>query len=351
MARKLRVEYPGAIYHVTLRGNWRQSIFKDDNDRERFLWRLAESANTYNVRVYQFCLMTNHAHLVVETPEGNISRFMQSFTTGYTVYYNLRNRKSGHLFQGRFGAKLVEGDSYLLALSRYVHLNPVFIGKVKNLPVEERVKRLRAYKWSSYRSYTGLARELDFVEYGPTWGLAGGRSVRAAKKRYSEFVDAGIAERDDDFIAVLKESRHAIGGDDFTDMVGRLYQKLTEKRDVLEDVSFRKEVEPLPTADILDVACKAMGIAEEEIYRRRRNSMVRPMMASMLCKYAGMTQRDVAKLLNLASGSTVSLQMRKLNEQLSTDKTLRKLVNTMSAQLESLRQGKARRDDSGVANC
>ena len=70
MARKLRVEYPGAIYHVTLRGNWRQNIFKDDSDRERFLWRLEESANTYNVRVYQFCLMTNHAHLVVETPEG-----------------------------------------------------------------------------------------------------------------------------------------------------------------------------------------------------------------------------------------------------------------------------------------
>ncbi len=350
MARKLRVEYPGAIYHVTLRGNWRQNIFKDDSDRERFLWRLEESANTYNVRVYQFCLMTNHAHLVVETPEGNISRFMQSFTTGYTVYYNLRNRKSGHLFHGRFGAKLVQGDSYLLALSRYVHLNPVFIGKVKNLPVKERVKKLRAYKWSSYRSYTGRAKELDCVEYGPTWGLAGGRSVQAAKKRYREFVDAGIAESDDDFIKVLKESRHAIGDDDFTDMVGKLYQKLIEKRDILEDVSFRKEVEPLSAADIIDVVCKAMGIVEEEVYRRRRNSMVRPVMARMLCKYAGMTQRDVAKLVNLAGGSAVSLQMRKLNEQLSGDKTLRKLVNTVSAQLESLRQGKARSDECGMAN-
>ena len=341
MARKLRVEYPGAIYHVTLRGNWRQNIFKDDSDRERFLWRLEESANTYNVRVYQFCLMTNHAHLVVETPEGNISRFMQSFTTGYTVYYNLRNRKSGHLFHGRFGAKLVEGDSYLLALSRYVHLNPVFIGKVKNLPVKERVKKLRAYKWSSYRSYTGLAKELDFVEYGPTLGLAGGRSVKAAKKRYREFVDAGIAESDDGFIKVLKESRHAIGSDDFTDMVGELYQKLIEKRDILEDVSFRKDVEPLPAADIIDVVCNALGIAEEEVYRRRRNSMVRPVTARMLCKCGGMTQRDVAKLVNLTGGSAVSLQMRKLNEQLSRDKTLEKLVNAVSMELESLRQGKS----------
>jgi len=86
------VQCPGAIYHITLRGNWRQSIFKCDADRERFLWRLEESASTYNVRVYLFCLMANHAHIVVETPGGNVSWFMQSFTTGYTVYYNLKNK-------------------------------------------------------------------------------------------------------------------------------------------------------------------------------------------------------------------------------------------------------------------
>lgn len=335
MARKLRVEYPGAIYHITLRGNWRQNIFKSDTDRERFLWRLKESANTCNVRVYLFCLMTNHAHLVVETPEGNVSRFMQSFTTGYTVYYNLRNRRSGHLFQGRFGAKLVEGDSYLLALSRYVHLNPVFTGKIKRLPLKERVKELRAYQWSSYRSYAGLSKELDFVEYGPTLGLADGR--KAAGKRYREFVEAGIAESDDDFIEVLKESRHAIGTDDFRDMVGELYQKLIEKKDILEDVSFREKVEPLPAGTVIDIACKAMGVEEEEIYKRRRDGLVRPVTARLLCKYAGMTQRDVAKVLKLTGGSAVSLQLKTLNEQLNRDKKLRKMVDAASLKLESLR--------------
>ena len=124
-------------------------------------------------------------------------------------------------------------------------------------------------------------------------------------------------------------------------MVGELYQKLIEKRDILEDVSFRKDVEPLPAADIIDVVCNALGIAEEEVYRRRRNSMVRPVTARMLCKCGGMTQRDVAKLVNLTGGSAVSLQMRKLNEQLSRDKTLEKLVNAVSMELESLRQGKS----------
>ena len=337
MARKLRVEYPGAIYHVTLRGNWRQNIFKSDSDRERFLWRLKESANTYNVRIYLFCLMTNHVHLVVETPEGNISRFMQSFVTGYTVYFNLRNRQSGHLFQGRFGAKLVEGDSYLLALSRYVHLNPVFIRKIKELPQKERVKRLRAYKWSSYRSYAGLVGKLDFVEYGPALGLVGGRSAKTAMKLYREFVEAGIAESDDDFIKVLKESRHAIGGDDFKSMVGELYQKLIEKKDVLEDVSFRKKVEPLSAEAVIDVASKAMGVHEDEIYRRRRDGLVRPVTARLLCKYAGMTQRDVAKVLKLTGGSAVSLQLGKLNKQLNQNKKLRKMVEEASLKLESLR--------------
>jgi REP element-mobilizing transposase RayT len=131
MARKLRVEYPGAIYHITHRGNAKQPVFSDDHDRERFLLRLAESVDTYNVRLYMFCLMKNHIHLVCETPEGNVSRFMQSLITGYTVYYNLRHESSGHLFQGRFGSKLVEGDSYLLALTRYVHLNPVYIAAVE----------------------------------------------------------------------------------------------------------------------------------------------------------------------------------------------------------------------------
>ena len=114
MPRQVRVEFPGAIYHITIRGNGRQSIFGDDRDRERFLRRLAESVEAYGIRLYLFALMSNHAHFLCETPSVNLSRFMQSLETGYTVYFNLRHRTSGHLFQGRYKAKLVEGDEYLL---------------------------------------------------------------------------------------------------------------------------------------------------------------------------------------------------------------------------------------------
>ena len=169
MARHLRVEFPGAIYHVTCRmigesvpragldgAVWAPEccLFRDDADRVRFLDRLAERVEQYNVRLYLFVLMTNHTHLVFETPEANCSRFMHSLSTAYSVYYNLRHGRHGHLLDGRFKGKLVEGDAYLLALSRYVHLNPVCVGTMKNEPLRRRIRHLRRYSWSSYPSWT-----------------------------------------------------------------------------------------------------------------------------------------------------------------------------------------------------
>ena len=127
MARPLRVEYEGAVYHVAVRGNARQAIFRDDADREHFLGVLAESVGSFEVRLYLYCLMSNHVHLVLETPRANLGRFMHRWQTAYTVYFNRRHRRVGHLVQGRYGAWLVERDAYLLRLSRYVHLNPVFV--------------------------------------------------------------------------------------------------------------------------------------------------------------------------------------------------------------------------------
>ena len=117
MARPIRIEYEGAVYHVTIRGNERKPLFKTDSDRERLITTLAQSAERYNIRLYLYCLMLNHAHFVLETPRANLSRFMQRFQTAYTVYYNLRHHRSGHLMQGRFGASIVNEDRYILKLS------------------------------------------------------------------------------------------------------------------------------------------------------------------------------------------------------------------------------------------
>jgi REP element-mobilizing transposase RayT len=190
MARPLRIQFPGAIYHVTFRGNERRDIFGDEKDRERFLAQLAESREWAGGRLYLVCLMSNHVHLLLETPRANLSAWMGRLLTAYAVYFNLRRRRSGHVTQGRYKAQLVEGDQYLLKLSRYIHLNPVHVKMFRDYSGAERVKALRTYRWSSYRGYAGLEKRWPFLDYEPILTqIAGTGKKRAAK--YRAYVESG----------------------------------------------------------------------------------------------------------------------------------------------------------------
>lgn len=148
MARPLRIEYEGAFYHVTSRGNEQREIFKSRRDREQFLSYFKSAVERYGAVLHAYCLMTNHYHLLLETPRGNLSQIMQHLNGAYTTYFNVKRKRSGHLFQGRYKAIVVEADEYALELSRYLHLNPVRAGIVP-LPQE--------HEWSSYRSYAGIS--------------------------------------------------------------------------------------------------------------------------------------------------------------------------------------------------
>jgi REP element-mobilizing transposase RayT/predicted transcriptional regulator len=342
MARQLRIEYSGAIYHVACRmlGGRRledSQLFVDDKDRERFVDCLAERVKQYNIRLYLFVCMTNHFHLVFETPEGNCSKFMQSLSTAYTVYYNLRHRRHGHLLDGRYKAKLVEGDEYLLALSRYVHLNPVQVGALKDKPIGERIEALRSYRWSSYPSYIGKSKALDFIDYGPLLSEMQGRK-RDWQKRYNEFVESGMAESDDDFHAVMKRSPRSIGGDGFRTWIDGLYQERLETRARPEDVSFRHIVEALPAVDVLSVLSKIFGVDVGEFSRRRHGSPLRALAAQLLIRYAGKSQRDVADLLGIGSGAAVCNQLKRFAGKLVDDRHLRGLVQQAEGRLEELRR-------------
>ena len=125
MARQLRIEFPGALYHVLSRGNERNPIFKKDSDRALFIATLKDSAELAGVEVISYVLMDNHYHMIIETPNANLSRFMRHFGLTYTVRFNKKYGRSGHLFQGRYKAILVEADEYAAELSRYIHLNPL----------------------------------------------------------------------------------------------------------------------------------------------------------------------------------------------------------------------------------
>ena len=333
MPRNVRVEFPGAIYRVTIRGNGRRDIFGDDHDRERFLRRLAESVEAYGIRLYLFCLMTNHGHFLLETPSTNLSRFMQSLETGYTVFYNLRHKTSGHLFQGRYKAKLVEGDEYLLKLSRYVHLNPVYIARWKKEPLTLRLAYLRKYPWSSYRSYIGAAKKLEYVTYGPVLAEMGGKKRRQLRE-YRQYVEEGLATTDDEFLEVLKASSAAIGGDEFRAWVRDACIEIGEKAAKPEDVSFRREVSFVSKDKVLEITSKHLGVGLKDLRERRRDSVLRPIAARMLVKYAGLTYREVADTLGMKSGVGASLQARRAKELKECDRKAAKLIAAIEDDLD-----------------
>src|SRR4030065_2926531 len=156
MGRPLRVEYRGALYHITSRGNERKKIFVDDGDRKKFLAILEDYHNRYGILIHSFVLMDNHYHLILETPRANLLKVMHGINGGYTGYFNRKYNRSGHLFQGRYKGILVEKDAYLVQLSRYVHLNPVR-AKI--------VERPEQYRWSSYPGYIGTSGDCPWVEY------------------------------------------------------------------------------------------------------------------------------------------------------------------------------------------
>ncbi|MGL1833103.1 REP-associated tyrosine transposase [Rhodocyclaceae bacterium SMB388] len=147
MARPLRIEFPGALYHVMSRGDRREDIFWDDGDRTIFLDTLGDVVSRFNWQCHAYCLMDNHYHLMVATPDGNLSKGMRHLNGVFTQVTNRRHRRSGHVFQGRYKAILVDGDNYLLELARYIVLNPV----------RARIVASAAdYPWSSYRATVGM---------------------------------------------------------------------------------------------------------------------------------------------------------------------------------------------------
>lgn len=184
MARPLRLEFPGALYHLTSRGNARAPIFLDDEDHRIFFSVLGEVIGRFEWHCHAYCLMTNHYHLLIETTKANLSRGMRQLNGVYTQRFNRHHDRVGHVFQGRFKAIVVERDHYLLELCRYVVLNPVRARLVKDP---------KDYPWSSYRATAGLEPALSFLT--TDWVLAQfGERKGQTQRAYRDFVQAGIGQ-------------------------------------------------------------------------------------------------------------------------------------------------------------
>ena len=203
MARRPRVFASGLLYHVIVRGNQRRKTFRSDGDYKAYLERLEKYRAKFRVRIYAYCLMPNHVHLLLETGAAPLAKFMQGLQQSYTQYFNRSYRKVGHLFQGRYKAIICDKDRYLLALVRYIHLNAVRAGLAK---------RPERYPHSGHNSYliNGTAK---IVEAGPILRLLGG------KKGYEGFVQEGMSESHNEDYYAVKDQRF-LGEEGFGEELG-----------------------------------------------------------------------------------------------------------------------------------
>jgi putative transposase len=289
MVRPLRIEYPNAWYHITSRGNQRINIFEDDKDRQRFLQVLEASVEVFNVEVHCYILMSNHFHFLLKTPEANLSRFMQRFNTAYITYYNLRHHRSGHLYQGRYKAILVEADEYLLELSRYIHLNSVRIKKYQKVSVEEKGKILKNYRWSSLPGYIQLKGRDAFVYYDTVLAYMGGDG-KSGRARYRDFVLQGLSG---ELASPLRETKAnaILGSDSFIFWVKENILKPSELPP--RDFSHLKEMkEAIPIKEIAKAVADEYGINTEEIIKSRSRY-----------KEARQTLLEISYLLNFSKKS------------------------------------------------
>lgn len=182
MARPLRIQGPGLTYHVMTRGNRKGAIVVDDEDRHKFLECFEACIKTHSLVCHAYCLMDNHYHAVITTSEANLSRAMHQLHSGYATWWNRRHRAVGHLFQGRFTARLVQEDRYLLVVCRYVVLNPVRA---------RLVQQPEQWRWSSYRATAGLVALPEFLWPHLLLGQFGAPNGTAVE-RYRQFVEDGL---------------------------------------------------------------------------------------------------------------------------------------------------------------
>ena len=324
MARKPRIHFPGALYHVITRGNRKQGIFLDEKDLQQFLTYLSACKKRYSFRLYAYALMKNHLHLLIEVEKIPLSRIMQTLLFGYAGYFNRRYGEVGHLFQGRYKVILCEKDAYLLELVRYIHLNPVR-AKI--------VKRPEDYTWTGHSSYLGKRTDPLIDEGFVLEQLSKNRSL--AKRRYRQFVWEVISSGHEEKYYQVKDQRY-LGGESFIDRVE------TERKE-LEDWVY-----DIPLEAISHEVGRAVGITEGKMHSATRDQggvRGRSLVAYLARKTAGYTVKEIADFFK-RSAVTIGEGIIRVEELVREDKSFEKALRRME---ENVVKGRKRRYRVSVA--
>ena len=322
MARPLRIEFPGALYHVTARGNERKPIYRDAGDRRRFLERLAGVAGTHRLAVHAYVLMRNHYHLLVETRAANLSRAMRQLNGVYTQDFNRRHRRAGHLFQGRYKAILVEKDSYLLELSRYLHLNPVRVGEVR---------AAWEFPWSSAAAFVGKAPAPEYLLMEEVLGHFGRRRA-TARRRYAAFLRAGVEQGGAPPWAAV-EGQLLLGERRW---VERLKRHLRD-RPLGEEVTGVRQLRLHPPVSVvITQVCREATIAPERLLQRRgtRGSWARGVAMALAWELCGVSQREVGRVFGVGP-SAVAKSRARLAPRMAANRWMRQRFERVKSNVQT----------------
>ena len=319
MARKARVEFEGAVYHLLDRGDRREAIFRDDVDRERFLATLGEACGRTGWRVHALVLMSNHYHLLIQTPHANLVAGMRWFQTTWTVRFNLRHRLSGHLFQGRYKSVIVDPDErgYFATLSDYIHLNPI---RARMVGLDE---RLFDYRWSSYRWYAAKAGRPAWFE--PEWVLAALQLADTAQGRrlYAERMrDRAVAELGGQESPEIAELRRGwcLGGASFRERMLGLLEGVGEKlrfgREI--DAPVRRSHGEEEGRRLLKAGLQAFGLSVEDLAGLKKGDERKIALAAAIRTRTSVPNAWIARELHLGHVSRVSRCVQNASPKLTS---------------------------------
>jgi REP element-mobilizing transposase RayT len=320
MARPLRIQFENAYYHVACRGNDRQNIFSSDADRLAFLDLLGRSSDIYQTEVLAYALMSNHFHLLVKTPGGNLQEFMRHFNISYTAWFNRLHQRAGHLYQGRYHSFLIDEDNYLKEVSRYIHLNPVKIKQARSTDIASGRKALRAYVWSSFPGYVSPRARKPFLRVEELLDYFGGDTSRG-RRGYANYVEQGLAT-DLENPLELGKGHGIIGERDFVDAVRDRYLSPAIKvRELPAAGKIMRRVEP---ERIVSAVCVLLRIGREELLKKKYRGSGRGLLMEMLYRYGGIKQPEIGAMLGI-DYSAVSIGRKRFLLKMETDPELKSL--------------------------
>lgn len=321
MARPLRVEYAGAFYHVINRGNAGENIFKSKKDREKFLGYLKKAIERFSIRIHTYCLMSNHFHLLLETTKPNLSKTIQWLNISYAVYFNRKHQRSGHLFQGRFKAILVDQDEYLKQLSRYIHLNPMRARMVEDTA---------DYPWSSYKEFIGRTKATSWLETGFLLSQFG-RNKKDARQNYKQFVE------DVGFDTLENPHKNLSGGFilgpvDFVQWIKETY--LSPRSDEKEIPQLKKLKPSIEVERVVDLVVDEFACSRNKILSKgRKKNTARDMAIYLARDLTSESGVNLGAYFGNISGAGITLRYNHFLKELTRNQRLQDKVNKLKRRI------------------